>query len=114
MTTSAAFIPSRQAQLDGQVVEVTAKAPGLIERVAVTVGQLVVQGDLLAEFDHQQIDRRLAASTALLDQAVLAATGGGKPRGLSAAQLPRRTRPSRIAPPLLAPRPRTDFLPVPP
>jgi multidrug resistance efflux pump len=110
MTTSAAFIPSRQAQLDGQVVEVTAKAPGLIERVAVTVGQLVVQGDLLAEFDHHQIDRRLAAITALLDQAVLAATGGGKPRGLSEAQLQQRAVLARVELPPLARGLRADYL----
>jgi multidrug resistance efflux pump len=99
--SSPSLIPSLQAQLDGQVVEVTAKAPGLIERMAVTAGQLVVQGDLLAEFDHRQIDRRLAAITALLDQAVLAATGGGKPRGLSEAELQRRTVHSRVELPSL-------------
>jgi multidrug resistance efflux pump len=104
------FISSQQAQLDGQVVEVTAKAPGLIERVAVTVDQLVVQGDLLAEFDHQQIDRRLAAVTALLDQAVLAATGGGKPRGPSEAHRLQRAMLSRVELPSLARGLRADYL----
>jgi multidrug resistance efflux pump len=62
MKTSAAesnssFIPSRQAQLDGQVVEVTARIPGLIERVAAAEDHLVAEGDLLAELDHREMDR---------------------------------------------------------
>jgi multidrug resistance efflux pump len=116
MKTSAAesnssFIPSRQAQLDGQVVEVTARIPGLIERVAAEEDHLVAEGDLLAELDHREMDRRIAATSALLDQAVLAAMGDAKPLGLTEAhQLQQKTVLSRIQLPALARGLRADYL----
>jgi multidrug resistance efflux pump len=105
------FLPSLQAQLEGQAVEVTARIPGLIERVAAAEDQLVAEGDLLAELDHREMDRRIAETSALLDQAVLLAMGSAKPLGLTEAhQLRRNTVLSRIELPALARGLRGDYL----
>jgi multidrug resistance efflux pump len=109
--SSPSFIPSRQAHLDGQIVEVTARAPGRIERVVVAEDQLTGVGDLLAELDHREMDRRVAATSALLEQAMLAAMGGAKPRGLSEAhQLRQKAMLSRIELPALPRGLRDDYL----
>src|SRR5207253_11294372 len=91
---SPSFIPSLQAQLEGQVLEVSAKNPGVVERVAAVEDQLVAEGDLLAELDHHEIDRRIAATNLLLDEAAIAAA---KPRTLTEAhRLGQKTVLSRI------------------
>jgi multidrug resistance efflux pump len=88
MRTSAAQdslspIPSLQAELEGQLVEVSARSPGVVQRVAAAEDQLVAEDDLLAELDHREIDRRIAATTMLLDNAAMV---GAKPRTLTEAR----------------------------
>jgi multidrug resistance efflux pump len=113
MRTSAAQdslspIPSLQAELEGQLVEVSARSPGVVQRVAAAEDQLVAEGDLLAELDHHEIDRRIAATTMLLDNAAMV---GAKPHTLTEAhQLGERNVLSRIELPAQARSLRGDYV----
>jgi len=80
----------------------------VVERVAAVEDQLVAEGDLLAELDHHEIDRRIAATDMLLDQAAMASA---KPRTLAEAhQLGQTVELSRIELPAQARTLRGDYV----
>jgi multidrug resistance efflux pump len=65
-------ISARSAEIEGQVVTVSPLIGGCVERVLVVENQLVEKDDLLIELDHRELDRKIAASSAELDDVLLA------------------------------------------
>jgi len=65
-------ISARSAEIEGQVVTVSALIRGCVERVLVVENQLVEKGDLLIELDHRELDRQIAAFSAEFDAALVA------------------------------------------
>jgi multidrug resistance efflux pump len=63
-------ITARSAGIEGQVVTVSPLIRGSVDRVLVVENQLVEKGALLAELDHRELDRRIAASSMELDAAL--------------------------------------------
>jgi multidrug resistance efflux pump len=63
------WIRATEAQVEGQVVTITAGMYGRVERIGAVEGELVTKGQLLVELDHRQLDRNIEVAAAALAQA---------------------------------------------
>lgn len=78
------WLRALDSRIDGQVVTVTASMQGRVDRVLISDGQLVEKGELLVELEHGELDRKVEAAAAELDQALvesMAAQGGPEAAG---------------------------------
>jgi len=71
LSPSPGQITARSAEIEGQVVTVSPLIRGCVDHVLVVENQLVEKGALLVELDHREVDRKIAASSAEFDAALL-------------------------------------------
>lgn len=65
------WLDAIDARVDGQVIEITARMHGRVDRVLIQEEQLIQKGDLLLELDHHELDARVESAAAELEKAIV-------------------------------------------